>query len=413
MLMWFLVCGVVLLSYAPVDAGPTESRLWTSSNGHSVIAAAMRISGKKVVLRKPDGKTVMVPLSRLVEADREFLAQHFSQDADSRKGEKEAADDLPHPLGKMTDEIPCNRKYSYYLYCPKSLRRDKKHPVLYIMDPGGGNVTTAHRYIKGAERNGWILAVSKQSKNHFEGSLDACKAMMRHVEKTLPIDRRRVYTTGFSGGSRMAFMLSRERKGIAGIIAGGAAGKIGRRRQVVYGLCGSNCFNRTDMAHAFKTIFHRGSILRFYPGGHVWPDDEHIEDAITHLNGVFLSANRTSYLDDHAEYLRQLESLVKENVDSNPMRAYMWAEYANRYKFESKAISEAYQKLGRDPMNILYVKGLYKIRKFAQKTFGQYGYSEKQSDPRNSSACKREARKYIGTPWEEILKKMSEDAQSF
>ncbi len=93
------------------------------------------------------------------------------------------------------------------------------------------------------------------------------------------------------------------------------------------------------------------------------------------------------------------------------MRAYMWADFANRYKFDSKAIREAYQNLGRDGMNKLYVKGLYKIRKFAQKTFGQYASSERQSDPRISAACKREAKKYVGTPWEEVLRKMSEDAQ--
>lgn len=417
-----LACWMAQLSFAAVNGEPTESREWTASSGHSITAIALKVKGGKVVLKKANGRTVSVPVSKLVDADREFLAGHFKLndeasvggDGDDAGGDtREAADDLPHPLGKTTGEISCGGGFSYYLYLPKSLRKGKRHPVLYIMSPGGGSARTVGRYIKGAERNGWILAVSRQSKNGFNKSALACDGMMDHVERTLPIDKKRIYTTGFSGGSRMAYVMSQRRKKISGIIACGAGGEIGSRKQIVYGLCGSNCFNRSDMAHSFKRVSHKGAVLRYFTGRHVWANGEFCEDAITHLNGVFLSANQSDYEDDYAEYLRQLASLVKDSAEKNPLRAYMWADFASQYDFKNTVINKIHQDLGGDDVNKLYVAGLFKIRGFAEKTFGKISSSQWKSDPRVSSACKREAKKYVGTPWEEVLNKMSEDAQKF
>jgi hypothetical protein len=53
------------------------------------------------------------------------------------------------------------------------------------------------------------------------------------------------------------------------------------------------------------------------------------------------------------------------------------------------------------------------VNKFAQKTFGEISASQWQADPKIAAACKREALKYAGTPWEEILTKMADDAEKF
>ena len=64
-------------------------------------------------------------------------------------------------------------------------------------------------------------------------------------------------------------------------------------------------------------------------------------------------------------------------------------------------------------MNELYVEGLSEIHEFAQDQFGSISGSAWKSDPKVAAACQREARKYAGTPWEEVLNKMGEDAQKF
>ncbi len=109
----------------------------------------------------------------------------------------------------------------------------------------------------------------------------------------------------------MAYWAAQEEKKIAGVISCGAGGDIGGRKQVVYGLCGSNCFNRTDMANAFKKVSHKGAILRYFEGKHAWANKEMCDDAITHLNGVFLEANQSKYADEYKHYVYQVGELIK------------------------------------------------------------------------------------------------------
>ena len=41
------------------------------------------------------------------------------------------------------------------------------------------------------------------------------------------------------------------------------------------------------------------------------------------------------------------------------------------------------------------------------------GEGQDQADPKVSVACKREAQKYVGSSWEEVLNLMGEDARKF
>jgi hypothetical protein len=397
-------------------AEPTEVRTWKASSGHKLEAKCLKVEQGAAIFKKTDGKSISVPLSKLVQEDQDFLSQHFKLN-DPGEEEKpaagEAADHLPHPLGATTGEIACEGGFSYFLYFPQSLLKAEAYPVLYIMSPGGGSGGTLKRYKSGAERNGWILAVSKQSKNSYDKSGSAIEAMMDHVQSTLPIDKKRIYVTGFSGGSRMAYWTAQNRKEVTGVIACGAGGRIGSKRQIVYGLCGTNCFNRTDMANAFKSVSHKGAVLRYFPGKHAWANGELCDDAMTHLNGVFLSANQSKYGAEYDRYQHQLGQLITDCETSKPLRAFMWADFARKFKFTVPRAEKVYNELSGDEMNLRYVKGLYDIRKFVEKTFGQISNSQWQADPKVSKACLREAKKYVGTPWEEVLTKMSEDAQKF
>jgi poly(3-hydroxybutyrate) depolymerase len=401
-------------------AEPTELREWHATSGHKVEAKALQVAQGKVQLKRANGTKVVVPLDKFTEEDQELLREHFGLGGpDEGSGESdappagEAADDLPHPLGATTEEISCGDDFSYFLYLPESLRKGAKHPVLFIMSPGGGSKGAVKRYQKGADRNRWILAVSKQSKNGFDGSQAAIDSMIAHVTSKLPIDEKRMYTTGFSGGSRMAYATSQVHKEIAGVLGCGAGGNLGSTKQVSYGLCGTNCFNRTDMANSFKGFKSKDCVLRYFPGKHAWAGEELCDDAITHLNGVFLAKNRDDYPDDYADYVREVSSLIDECAGPAPMRAYMWTSFLTEHKVTAPKLAGTHATLGEDDMNTLYVKGLTEINEFAQKTFGKVSASQWQADPKVSSACKREAGKYAGTPWEGVLNLMAEDAQKF
>lgn len=403
-----------------LSAGPTEMREWHAKSGHKVEAKALQIAQDKVQFERANGSKVVVALEKLTEEDQAELRKHFGigvpdgeDPGTTASPDGEPADDLPYPLGTTTDEVSCGNDVSCFLYLPKSLRKGARHPVLFVMSPGGGSKGNVKRYQPGAERNRWIVAVSKQSKNGFEGSTNAIDAMIDHVTSELPIDEKRIYTTGFSGGSREAFHAAQRHKEVAGVIACGASEDVGNSKQVVYGLCGTNCFNRTDMANSFKGYKNRDCVLRFFPGKHVWGGEELCDDAITHLNGVFLTKNSDDYPDEYAHYVSQVSALIEECRESAPMRAYMWTSFLIDHRVDAPKLTGTHTELGGDPLNKLYVEGLKEIRDFAQRHFGSSGASAWKADPKVSAACLREAEEYVGTPWEEVLKLMAEDAQKF
>lgn len=410
---------VILMSSMLASGEATEQREWHAKGGHTLEAKALQVAEGKVQLERADGSKVVVPMEKFKEEDQEFLREHFAledpgtDDSAAPDAPKVVpADDLPHPLGAVTAELACGQ-YHYYLYFPKSLQQGVKHPVLFVMSPGGGSAGASKRYQPGAERNQWIIAVSKESKNGFNESQSAIDAMINEVVDTLPIDKKRMYTSGFSGGSRMAFATAGKHLDIAGVISCGAGGNLGSAKQVSYGLCGSNCFNRTDMANSFKGFRNKDCILRYIPGKHIWANAEYCDDAATHLNGAFLIKNERKYPDALALYLHAVSKLIEEQAEANPMRAFMWTSFLADREVLPAHLEERHKELGADDLNQLYLKGLTGVRFFAEKQFGTISNSQWQSDPKVSAACLREAKKYVGTPWEEILTKMSEDAQKF
>ncbi len=412
--------GVLAPGFAAV---PTGLRTWRATSGHEVEAKALAIARGQVRLEKADGQRLTVPLDKFVDADQALLRKHFgiadaptpATPAGGRAREGlPPADDLPYPLGETTAEISCGDEFSYFLHLPKSLLKGQRHPVLFVMSPGGGDPRVAQRYLQGAERNRWIVAVSKQSKNGFGGSGNAVLSMIGHVKDTLPVDEGRLYLSGFSGGSRVAFMISQVEKDIAGIIACGAGGEVGSPEQVVYGLCGTNCFNRKDMAHTFKhSVKHEGSLLRYFVALHAWGGAELCDDAITHLNGVFLAANKSKYPDQLADYQARVDELIAGEKRDSPMRAHMWTQFLADQKITTPASEAAHRELAASETSVGYVEGLQKVSEFAQEHFGDSPSSTWRSDPKVSAACRKEAEKYAGLPWSEILNKMAEDAQRF
>jgi dienelactone hydrolase len=410
-----LLIGLLVVVPALLHGEPTESRGWKAKSGHTVEGRILSIEDGQAELERADGRKVRVPLDKFADEDQALLRGHFGVKSPEPGAGPEftPADDLPHPLGQTTGEIDAGGGWSYFLHLPKSLAKGGKHPVMFIMSPGGGGPDACKRYIPGAERNRFILAVSKQSKNGFDGSQKAIDAMIQHITETLPVDEDRLYTTGFSGGSRMALQTAAQNDGIAGVLACGAGGGVGSGKQVVYGLCGTNCFNRTDMAHGFKGYRNRDGLLRYFPGQHAWAGDELIEDGMCHLNGVFLLSNARAYPEATARYVHDMMTLIRGCQDNDPMRAYMWTSFLTGRDAEAPDLATIHAGLGASPTNKLYVEGLARIEDFAEDTLGDISASQWKIDPKVSSAFARESKKYAGTPWEDILMKMSEDAQKF
>jgi predicted esterase len=135
------------------------------------------------------------------------------------------------PKGQVIEKIDCAGApdQTYALYLPTSYSPERKWPVLYAFDPGARGKIPVERFKEAAERFGWIVAGSNNSRNGPpQPSADAWSAIVRDTHERFAIDDNRVYVTGFSGGARLVFQFAIRCQGcIAGVIACGAGFPVG------------------------------------------------------------------------------------------------------------------------------------------------------------------------------------------
>jgi predicted esterase len=128
--------------------------------------------------------------------------------------------------GLVVEKVVCRADpaQSYAVYLPSTYDPARKWPVLYAFDPGARGRVPVERFKEGAEKYGWIVVGSNNSRNQpAQSSVDAWNAITPDVAERFNIDGRRVYATGFSGGARIAlFFAARCNDCLAGVIAGGA-----------------------------------------------------------------------------------------------------------------------------------------------------------------------------------------------
>lgn len=415
------------LAWALCVAGAgAEMRTWTSVSGAKVTAEFVELQGNFAVLKTENGKEMKIDLGKLSAADREFVRTLAGGPSPSPQAPAKKVPD--HPVGQVIPNVACDDEpeWSYLLYLPKAFKPDRKWPVLYILGPMGGSEYDVQRYVKGAELNGWILVMSTQRKNSFDGSGKAVRAMDRHVRKTLPIDEDMVFITGMSGGARDAFWyasddgrsFAKDRKlRFAGVLACGAGTSDPlTKKTVTYGLCGSNCFNRWDMASSFKTLANKDWRLRFFPGNHDWAGDDLLADAMCWLEGYRLrNAKPTDpgVAERREAYLARMLERIKSLASSSPERAYDAAAYLADFPVTGPTlagVNEALQDLLKKPDIQLYAQGLKDMDKFVDKYFASNpnGLREDNGDPRARDAAEKLATKYTGTSLAETFRRMGQ-----
>lgn len=199
----------------------------------------------------------------------------------------------PFPAGQIIDRVTCVRDtaHSYALYLPSGYTPSRKWPVIYAFDPAANGRIPVERLRNGAEKFGYIVAGSNNSRNGpWDPVLETIEAISVDTEARLSIDVRRIYTTGFSGGSRVASAIAMRSANVAGIIGCGA----GFSRQyppnplisfVYIGLVGRGDMNYREMAAKTRllTLYKIPNILRIFDGGHEWPPEACFTQALEWL----------------------------------------------------------------------------------------------------------------------------------
>lgn len=193
--------------------------------------------------------------------------------------------------GRIIERVICkdNSEQTYALYLPSSYSNSRRWPLIAAFDPGArGNLPVEH-FKEAAERYGFILCGSNNSRNGpMPPTGEAAKAMLGDVAARFSIDDKRVYLAGFSGGARAASALAMFFNGqIAGVIGCGAGFAEGLNVNsslpfVYYGTVGTDDFNYPEMKQLDRTLeqAHIAHHVAVFEGGHEWAPSEACVSAI-------------------------------------------------------------------------------------------------------------------------------------
>lgn len=195
------------------------------------------------------------------------------------------------PRGRILETVACasDPAQTYALYIPTGFDPAKKTPVLFCFDPGARGRAPVERFQAAAEQFGWLVAGSNNSRNGpWEANVKAINAMVGDVNRHLPIDAKRIYVTGLSGGARVACQIALG--GLAqGVIACSAAFSGGetpsRLPFAFFGTAGVTDFNYRELRRVDRELDGAKSPHRvvIFDGGHEWLPPALALEAVTWL----------------------------------------------------------------------------------------------------------------------------------
>jgi len=179
---------------------------------------------------------------------------------------------------------------SYALYLPSAYSPVKRWPLLLVFDPFARGEVSVKLFHDAAERYGYIVVGSNNSRN-FEDPSAAIRTLWADVKERYAIDPQRIYTAGLSGGARVASSVALAcNHCIAGVIACGAglpqsAAIPGPEVADWFLVAGTTDFNYPEQLHLKDALDARKAASRFviYEGSHGWMPKEFAERALAWL----------------------------------------------------------------------------------------------------------------------------------
>lgn len=203
--------------------------------------------------------------------------------------------------GTLVEHVSCptDPSQTYTLYLPTKYETTRKWPLLLVFDPGGRAARAAEVFREAAERFGWIVAASENSRNGpWEPTLRSINAMWPALLGGYAVDEQRVYAAGHSGGATVAWLLANQTGRIAGVITSGQPNPQSEQNKsksfAWFGMAGHTDFNlmevkKIDEALSRSAGPHR---MEFFAGGHQWPPPDLVARALGWMEIIAMKDGR-------------------------------------------------------------------------------------------------------------------------
>ncbi|MDA0766079.1 MAG: prolyl oligopeptidase family serine peptidase [Verrucomicrobia bacterium] len=227
---------LLLLTLLTLPSAFAEMREWKTADGEKTITAEYVRSenGKVTILRQSDRRTFTFDLAKLSEADQAWVKQK-EEEAPANEDDAEADGEFAKLLTGNWERTE-GHDLKYRIYGDRKLRRakDAGYPLVIYLHGRSGDVMSPNAPGQASsfsnddnyrKRPCFIIAPQCPDENGWIGSkADSVLKIIEELVKKLPIDKKRIYLTGYSMGGYGTFhLLAQEPKLFAaGIpIAGG------------------------------------------------------------------------------------------------------------------------------------------------------------------------------------------------
>ena len=216
--------------------------------------------------------------------------------------------------GTVIPKVICagNPQLSYALYLPSAYSPEKKWPIIYAFDPGARGEVAVEAIRAAAEKSGYIVTASNDSRNGAEAlSTQAIAAIWDDTQRRLSINERRRYFAGMSGGARLAVAFAISCNGcVAGVIANAAGFPQGRKpsssiKFAYFATYGDADFNFLEFVDLRRQLEDSGMQFRIreFEGEHGWAPPEVWQEA---LDWMDLQAMRAGSLKGDNAQIKEL-----------------------------------------------------------------------------------------------------------
>ena len=241
------------------------------------------------------------------------------------------------PAGVVLPREACiaHRDQTYALYLPSSYAPGKKWPVVYAFDPAARGNQPVELMKDAAERYGYIVVGSNNSRNGaWKVQGEAAQAMFEDTHTRLSLDEHRVYLAGFSGGARVASQIAQNCKCAAGVLLNGAGFSTGRSPScdsvfAVFAAVGNLDFNYPEVTHLDEALEANGfpHFRRYFDGPHQWAPKSVMDEALAWFRLIAMKQSAEPR-DDHFIAQQQQAALSRAHTLEQSGDTYMaWREY--------------------------------------------------------------------------------------
>lgn len=220
---------VALLSAFLGLAVSTFARTWTSSDGKEIEAEYVSANETSVTIKRADGKSFTLPLSRLSKADQEWVAEKMSS-SPTPPSASAAAGPISGPMAALVTSdwaLSEHGDLPFALYASKDLDGSKKYPLLLALHGKSNNDEN------GRQVGGWIKSFARAENYEKRPCIiaaplcyqpyggtgggwndkpgDEAIELVEELIENLPIDENRIYVIGYSmGGFGTAHVMAKE-----------------------------------------------------------------------------------------------------------------------------------------------------------------------------------------------------------